>query len=59
MDDINFSSYRPGRSFRYHGGLAKRSPVHLAAPHTGHWNVVVDLGGYAGSVQAGVSFLRN
>ncbi|MGA7495923.1 MAG: DUF1883 domain-containing protein [Isosphaeraceae bacterium] len=59
MDDINFSSCRSGRSFRYHGGLAKRSPVHLAAPHTGHWNVVVDLGGYAGSVQAGVSFLRN
>lgn len=59
MDDINFSAYRSGRSYRYCGGLAKRSPVRLAAPHSGHWNVVVDLGGYAGSVRAGVSFLRN
>ena len=59
MDDSNFSSYRAGRSFRYRGGLAKQSPVELAAPHSGHWNVVVDLGGYAGSVRAGISFLRN
>jgi hypothetical protein len=59
MDDINFSAYRSGSSFRYHGGLAERSPVRLPAPHAGHWNVVVDLGGYAGSVRAGVSFLRN
>lgn len=59
MDDINFSAYRSGRSFRYYGGLVKRSPVRLVAPHHGHWNVVVDLGGYAGSVRAGVSFARN
>lgn len=58
MDDLNFSSYRSGRSFRYLGGLAKRSPVRLAAPHSGHWNVVVDLGGYSGSVRAGISFVR-
>ena len=59
MDDANFSAYRAGRSYRYFGGLAKRSPVRLVAPHTGHWNVVVDLGGYAGSVRAGISFSRN
>ena len=59
MDDINFSAYRSGRSYDYFGGLAERSPVRLAAPHTGHWNLVVDLGGYAGNVRAGVSFLRN
>jgi len=59
MDDVNFSAYQAGRSFRYFGGLAERSPVRLVAPHSGHWNVVVDLGGYAGSVRAGVSFDRN
>jgi Domain of unknown function (DUF1883) len=59
MDDINFSAYRSGGSFRYHGGLAEKSPVRIPAPHAGHWNLVVDLGGYAGSVRAGVSFLRN
>jgi hypothetical protein len=55
MDDSNFSSYRSGRQFRYYGGRAKRSPVTLAAPHTGRWHVVVDLGGYAGHVNASVS----
>jgi hypothetical protein len=59
MDDINFSAYRSGNSFNYRGGLSKRSSVRLAAPHSGHWNVVVDLGGYAGNVRAGISFLRN
>lgn len=59
MDDVNFSAYRSGRSFRYFGGLAERSPVRLVAPHTGHWNLVVDRGGYAGSVRVGVAFDRN
>jgi len=59
MDDSNFASYRSGGSYRYHGGLAKYSPCRLVAPHTGHWNVVVDLGGYAGHVRASVRFLRN
>jgi len=55
MDDSNFSSYRNGRSYRYYGGLAKRSPATLVPPHSGHWHVVVDLGGYAGSVRASCS----
>lgn len=59
LDDSNFRAYQAGRSSRYFGGLAKRSPVRLAAPSHGHWNVVVDLGGYAGSVRAGVSFIRS
>jgi hypothetical protein len=58
LDEQNFSAYQAGRSFRYRGGLAKRSPVRLAAPHAGTWHVVVDLGGYSGSVRAGISFLR-
>ena len=55
MDDINFNCYRNGRSYRYFGGLAKQSPSTLVPPHSGHWHVVVDLGGYAGSVQASCS----
>jgi hypothetical protein len=50
LDDINFSHYRNRRSFTYHGGLAKASPVHLSPPHFGRWHLVVDLGGYSGSV---------
>ena len=54
MDGSNFSSYRAGRQHRFTGGLAKRSPIRLAPPHAGHWHVVVDLGGYRGSVRAAV-----
>ena len=58
LDGSNFSSFRSGRRHSYVGGLAKRSPIRLAAPHAGRWHVVVDLGGYAGSVRAGVRVRR-
>ena len=54
LDDVNFAAYRRGRSFRYSGGLATRSPVRLVPPHHGHWHVVIDLGGYGGTVRAAV-----
>ncbi len=44
LDSSNFRSYRAGRKHRYTGGLAKRSPVRLQIPHSGHWHVAVDLG---------------
>lgn len=52
LDEENFAHYRKGEVHRYFGGLAKESPLHLKAPHAGHWHVVIDLGGYAGSVGA-------
>ncbi len=58
MGEGDFTAYRTGRSHRYYGGLAKSSPVELVAPHTGHWHVTIDLGGYSGNVRAGVRFLR-
>ena len=58
LDDHSFHAYRRGASFRYSGGLAKTSPFRLSPPHDGHWHVVVDLGGYAGKVRAGVQILR-
>ena len=57
MDDLNFNSFRNGQSHRYFGGLAKQSPATLVPPHTGHWNVVVNLGSYPGSVKASVSVM--
>jgi Domain of unknown function (DUF1883) len=59
MDDLDFSAYRRGDSFNCYGGLAERTPIRLVAPSSGHWNVVIDLGGYAGRIRASVRFLRN
>lgn len=58
MDPVNFDLYRRGQVYRYYGGHALRSPVRLVPPHAGKWHVVVDLGGSAGTVRAGVSVLH-
>lgn len=58
LDDPNFAQYRAGAVYRYRGGYAETSPVRLAPPRPGKWHLVVDLGGYAGSVRAGVRVLH-
>ncbi len=59
LDPANFSDYESGLSYRYHGGHAETSPVRLSPPRPGTWHVVVDLGGYPGSVQAVVRIFRD
>jgi hypothetical protein len=57
LDGLNFSSYRTGAAYRYHGGLARQSPVHLPIPSTGHWHLVVDMRGLRGSARASIRVL--
>ena len=58
LDEMNFSAYQRGGRHTYQGGgLAKQSPVRLVPPHSGHWHLVIDLGGYPGTVQASVRTL--
>jgi hypothetical protein len=55
LDDSNFRSYQSGRQYRgYHMGFYRRSPLRLGIPTSGHWHVVVDLGGCAGTIGAAV-----
>lgn len=58
MDGSNYAAYQSGREHHYFGGLAKQSPVTIPAPHAGHWHIVIDLGGYAGTVRASVRVLQ-
>lgn len=57
MDSSNFSSYKNGRQHRFVGGLAKRSPVRLSIPSSGHWHVAVDMQGLRGSTRASIRVL--
>ncbi|GAG97464.1 unnamed protein product, partial [marine sediment metagenome] len=57
MDSSNFSNYENGRHHRYIGGLAKRSPLRLQIPSSGHWHVAVDMQGLRGSTRASVRVL--
>lgn len=54
LDATNFSAYRRGARFKYYGGWNTNSPVKLRPPRQGHWHVVIDLGGNAGTVRAAV-----
>lgn len=57
MDSTNFQNYRTGRKHRYYGGYATKSPVKLQIPRSGRWYVVIDLGGYKGTVKSSVQVL--
>jgi len=58
LDGINYQRYRNGKQHSYYGGLAKVSPINMKPPHQGRWHIVVDLGGYAGTVRASVQVKR-
>jgi Domain of unknown function (DUF1883) len=58
LDPANFSNYKDGLSYRYHGGYVEESPARLVTPRPGKWHVVVNLGGYPGSVSAVVRIYR-
>lgn len=58
MDSSNFQKYTNGRDHRYEGGgLARRSPVNLRIPRSGHWHVAVDLIGLSGTVRSAARVL--
>ena len=58
LDEHAFRAYQSGGQFTYHGGWASKSPVRLSPPTPGRWHVVVDLGGRAGQVRAGIRIGR-
>ena len=58
MDDSNFAFYKKGDLYHFYGGLATKSPIDISVPHGGNWNLVVDLGGYAGTVRASIQVLN-
>jgi hypothetical protein len=54
LDEYNFSKYKRGERHQYFGGLNKTSPARLKPPRPGKWHLVIDLGGYPGTVKASV-----
>jgi hypothetical protein len=57
LDNSDFHSYRTGGSFHYIGGLATKSPFVIRPPRQGQWHVVVDRGGYGGTLRASCAVL--
>lgn len=59
MTDSNFQCYRTGRKFEYFGGFYQYFPVKIAVPHSGHWNVVIDLGGGSARIRYSIEYIKN
>ncbi|MGI2211544.1 DUF1883 domain-containing protein [Shewanella oncorhynchi] len=57
MNSSDFSNYKNGRRHSYIGGLAKKSPLRLQIPNSGHWHVAIDMQGLKGSTKASVQIL--
>jgi hypothetical protein len=57
VDSSNFQSYKEGRSHKYYGGHMTQSPARIQVPHSGYWHIVIDLGGFAGSLRSAVQVL--
>jgi len=57
LDTPNFNAFKAGRKHLAVGGQVTRSPVRLQIPHSGHWYVTVDYGGFAGRGRASVQVL--
>lgn len=57
VDSSGLSAYKRGGRYRYWGGWQTTSPVRLPIPRAGTWHVVVDRGGYGGTVRAGARVL--
>jgi Domain of unknown function (DUF1883)/TIR domain len=55
MTSSEYSNYKAGRRYQYHGGRVTQSPFRIAVPLTGHWVVAIDLGGYAGRISASIA----
>ena len=58
LDEANFLLYSQRKKHRYFGGYAPKRVIEIPAPHAGHWHLVVDLGGFAGTVRAWARVLQ-
>jgi len=57
-DDSNLAKYKRGDSFKGYGGHFERFPAHIVVPHSGYWNVTVDLGGAQANIRYAVRFIE-
>lgn len=48
FDSSNFRAFKFGQRATGYGGHARRSPVSIQVPHSGHWHLVIDFGGLPG-----------
>jgi hypothetical protein len=58
LDDPNFGSYRSGRRHTYFGGFYHQLPARISVPHSGWWNVALDLGGGSANIRHSITYME-
>jgi Domain of unknown function (DUF1883) len=48
MTPTNFQRFKETLDFKFLGGVAKKSPLNLVIPESGHWHLIVDMEGHHG-----------
>lgn len=58
VDSNNFQRYKNGNSFEYYSSKSASSPYNITVPSTGHWYIVLDLGGGTGILNYSINVLK-
>lgn len=53
----NFQRFTETLKHQFIGGVAKKSPLRLTIPESGHWHLVVDMEGHNGLAESSVKLI--
>lgn len=48
MTPTNFQRFKETLDYKFLGGVAKKSPLKIVIPESGHWHLIVDMEGHHG-----------
>lgn len=57
LTPANFQRFTEKLDFKCLGGVAKKSPVRLVIPESGHWHLIVDAEGHHGLADSSVKMI--
>ena len=57
-DESNFALYKQAMKHQFVGGVARKSPIRLTIPQSGHWHVVVDMEGHHGQSNSSIRIVE-
>lgn len=57
MNGSNFERFTETLKHQFLGGVAKKSPIRLTIPESGHWHLVVDMEGHNGQAESNVKIV--
>jgi hypothetical protein len=58
MTANNFQLYTETLKHQFVGGVARKSPIRLVIPQSGHWHVVVDMEGHHGHCDSSIRMIE-